>query len=134
MIQYILTESFIESSSDTDTEEQKISSDVGSPIVTGPRTYYYQCTGGKPGITDARQDKDSIPRLIENSSTSFPRSNISIVQKSISLIATNSNIKTNTTGNHSARQTKKHGANRSIGNYSKVFGTFYRMLTLYSIH
>ena len=134
MIQYNLTESFIESSSDTDTEEQKLSSEVGTPIGTGPRTYYYQCTGGKPGISDAHQDKDSIARQIENtnSSISFARSNISIVQKSVSLIPTHSNNKTNTTGNHSARHTKKHGANRNIGNYLEVFGIFYKML--YSIH
>ena len=126
MIPYILTESFIESSSDTDTEEQKITSEVVASIGTGTRTYYYQCTGGKPGVTDPHQDKDGIPRQIENtnSSTSFQRSNVSIVQKPGSLIGTHSNIKTNTTGNHSAKQSKKYGVNRNIGNYLEMFCTF----------
>ena len=121
-----LIESFIGSSSDSDTEDQKTGVEGGTSNATGTRAYYYQHSGGKHALADPHNDKDISQReneIVTHSryeDTSTPITTITLVQKPGSIISTHSNLKTNTMGNHSAKQAKRYGLHRIIGKYLSV--------------
>ena len=116
-----LIESFVESSSDSDLDEQKPSSEIGTANIMAPRTYYYHLAGSKHVLLEQQQEKDNFHRENGNehintiAENAYTTSTISNIQKTGSNISTLSNFKTNTTGGHAAKQLKKYANHRNAG-------------------
>ena len=111
----------VESSSDSELDEQKSSSGITTPIIMAPKTYYYQLTGRKHVLVDQTQDTNNpyFENGNETSNTIIPE-NVYGISSSISnpgsSIVASSNLKPNVTGNQSAKmQTKKYANSRTSG-------------------
>ena len=117
----IFIESFIESSSDSEHDENKLHSEVEPSSLIVHRTYSYQYTGSKSIRSDhlikVENGNVASATLDENSG---PTATIPFIQNPIALPPSHSHTKTNLNPGSSTRQAKKFGANPNTG---KLYST-----------
>ena len=117
----IFTESFIESSSDSEHDEHKLHTELESSSSIVHRTYSYKYTGCKSIRSDLlvkTENGNVATAAIEENSGPTPA--ISFIQNPVALPTSHSHIKTNLSSGSSTRQIKKFGANQNTGRLSST--------------
>ena len=112
---YLLIESFVDTSSDSEPEEQKRSSRIGTALREAT-AYYYQLGSSKHLLPDPARRKDSFQCETENEPnnvaqeivhTNFTNSTLQKTGAGLSNLCTRSNYKLNASGVNASKQLKR---------------------------
>ena len=113
----------MESSSDSESEENKVLTEMGTSISASTTTRtYYQCTRAKGISTDQLKSRNGTLRENEKASNnnrfeenSCFNAGLSLGQRPGSVLSISSNHKPSSIGNHAFKATKKFANTRMIG-------------------